>query len=72
MENRRRAKSCEGLLPVVHEEDKNMEEEKKQVVPNDLKDQLLMNNYCKRYCGLKLVCESMNDESEKDSWSQVS
>ena len=72
MMNRRRAKSCEGLLPVVQEEDKNMEEEKKQVVPSDIKDQLLMNNYCKKYCGLKLVVEGMNDESEKDSWSQVS
>ena len=36
-----------------------------------LPDQVVMNDYCKKYVGLRLVVEGLN-ESECDSWSQVS
>ena len=68
---RRRSNSCDGLLPVVAEEDKNAEEEKIEVIPPELGEMIVMDQYCKKYVGLKLVVEG-RDESENDSWSQVS
>ena len=54
---------------MVAEQNQNEEEEKHEVVPPELGDMLVMDQYCEKYVGLNLVVERM---SEADSWSRIS
>ena len=54
---------------MVAEKNQNEEEEKHEVVPPELGDMIVMDQYCEKYVGLNLVAERM---SENDSWSMVS
>ena len=54
---------------MVAEQNQNEEEEKHEVVPPELGDMLVMDQYCEKYVGLNLVAERM---SEADSWSLIS
>ena len=54
---------------MVEEVNQNEEEVKHEVVPPELGELIVMNDYCEKYVGLKLVAEKA---SENDSWSMIS